>query len=66
MSNRLASLVALSRDRGATHAERALAAHHAARMIEASGGNYLDTYPAGLPDVDDFDAHVSDALGVIA
>jgi len=52
MTTRLASLVALSRDRGATHAERALAAHHAARIIEASGGDYLDTYSAGLPTIE--------------
>lgn len=53
-TNRLDSLIALSRDGGATLAERALAASHAARLLEQAGRSYLEVYPHGLPETDDW------------
>lgn len=51
-TTRLDTLIAVSRDRSATMAERALAAEHAARMLTAAGRDYLEVYPLGLPVVD--------------
>jgi len=47
---RLYALVALSRDAGATRAERVLAAEHAASIAERIGQSYLTYYPLGLPE----------------
>lgn len=53
-SRKLDTLIALSRDGGATVAERALAASHAARLLEQAGRSYLEVYPLGLPETDDW------------
>lgn len=50
MSRKLTALIALSQDRGATAAERALAANRAAAQCAREGIDYLTVYPAGLPE----------------
>jgi hypothetical protein len=53
MSDRTRALIALSRDRATSRGERALAAHHAARLLAQQGIDYLSVYPAGLPVLDE-------------
>lgn len=49
-SRKLDALVALAKDHGAARAERALAAHRAAALMERHGMDYLTVFPMGLPE----------------
>lgn len=53
-ARRIDALVALSRDRSTTDAERVLAAERAAALMSAAGIDYLTRYPLGLPELIDY------------